>query len=77
MSMVMATEIGTVTRAMTASSELIQNISASTPMSVSMAGDDLAERLLHRLLDVVDVVGHPAEDVAARVAVEILERQTR
>ena len=72
----MTMEIGTVTRAITARSGLIQNIIASTPMRVSIGRDDLAERLLQRLLDVVDVVRHPAEDVAARMAVEIPERQT-
>ncbi len=35
----------------------------------------LAERLLHALLDVVDVVGRPAEDLAARLAVEVAQRQ--
>ncbi len=29
-----------------------------------------------RLLDVVDVVGQPAQDVAAGVTVEVLQRQT-
>ncbi len=38
-------------------------------------GDDLREALLQRLRDVVDVVGHAAEHVAARVVVEVLERQ--
>ena len=40
-------------------------------------GDDLREALLQRLRDVVDVVGHARQDVAARVAVEVLERQPR
>ena len=37
--------------------------------------DDLGEALLERLRDVVDVVRHAAEDVAAGVVVEVLERQ--
>ena len=37
--------------------------------------DELREALLERLADVVDVVGDAAQDVAARVAVEVLERQ--
>ena len=38
-------------------------------------GDDLGEGLLQGGGDVVDVVGHPAQGVAARVVVEVLERQ--
>ena len=37
--------------------------------------DELGQALLERLADVVDVVGDAAQDVAARVAVEVLERQ--
>ena len=39
--------------------------------------DDLREALLERVGDVVDVVGHAREDVAARVAVEVAQRQPR
>ena len=38
-------------------------------------GDQLGQALLERLADVVDVVGDPAQDVAAGMAVEVLERQ--
>ena len=39
--------------------------------------DDLREALLQRVGDVVDVVGHAREDVAARVVVEVAQRQPR
>ena len=74
-SMVMTTEMGTVMRQITARSGLIQNIIDKYPDEGQDRRDDLGERLLHRLLDVVDVVRDPAEDVAPRVAVEILEGQ--
>ena len=38
-------------------------------------GDQLAEGLLHRLLQVVDVVGDPAQDLPARLPVEVGQRQ--
>ena len=38
-------------------------------------GDELGHGLLQRLRDVVDVVGHSAQHVPARVVVEVLERQ--
>ena len=60
---------------MTASNGLIQNIIASTPTIVSKRRDDLREALLQRVGDVVDVVRDTAEDVAAGVGVEVLERQ--
>ena len=37
--------------------------------------DQLGERLLQCLLDVVDVVRHPGEDVAALAGVEVVQRQ--
>ena len=37
--------------------------------------DQLGQALLERLADVVDVVGDAAQDVAARLAVEVGERQ--
>ena len=37
--------------------------------------DELGQALLERLPDVVDVVGHPAQQVAAGVRVEIAQRQ--
>src|SRR5690606_15731828 len=39
-------------------------------------GDHLAHGLLERLGDVVDVVGHPAQQLAAGLAVEVAQRQT-
>ena len=42
--------------------------SARTPTSGQQRVEQLAHRLLHRLLDVVDVVGDPAEQLAARLA---------
>ena len=38
-------------------------------------GDELAQRLLQRLRDVVGVVGGPAEHLAARLLVEVAQRQ--
>ena len=38
-------------------------------------GEQLAHRLLQRLADVVDVVGDPAEQLAARLLVEVAQRQ--
>ncbi len=70
----------TVTRstAGTASSEitrarsgLIVSIMTRTPMTVRRDGDELGQALLERLADVVDVVGDAAQDVAARLAVEV------
>ncbi len=60
---------------MTARSGLIQNIMTSTPITVKKARDELGQALLERLGDVVDVVGDPAQDVAARLAVEVGERE--
>ena len=37
--------------------------------------DQLGERLLQRLLDVVDVVGDAGQDVAALARVEVVQRQ--
>ena len=68
-------ERGTTTSEMTASNQLIQNIRASTPTSVKHRVDDLAERLVDGLLDVVEIVRDPAQDVAPCVPIEVLERQ--
>ncbi len=38
-------------------------------------GDELGQALLEGLADVVDVIRHATQDVASRVAVEVLERQ--
>ena len=66
---------GTVTSAISASSGEIQNIIASTPTMVS---SDVMSWLIvccRRLRDVVDVVGGPAEHLAARLLVEVAQRQ--
>ncbi len=68
-------DAGTVTSAIRASSQEMTNISVSTPTMVSSDVTQLAQRLLHRLLEVVDVVGDPAEDLAARLPVEVAQRQ--
>ena len=39
--------------------------------------EHLAQRLLQALRDVVDVVGDPAQQVAARLLVDVAERQRR
>ena len=62
---------GTVTTATSASSGEITNIITSTPTMVSADGEQLAERLLQALGDVVDVVGDTAEQVAARLPVDV------
>ena len=59
---------GTVTSAISASSGEITNIITSTPITVSSEVEQLAQRLLQGLRDVVDVVGDPAEQLAARLA---------
>ena len=75
MNIVTTNDSGTVSSEISASSGLIQTIIASTPMHGQDAGDRLGQGLLHGGGDVVDVVGHPAEQVAARVGVEVLQRQ--
>jgi len=45
------------------------------PEDAEQRGDDLAQRLLQRLGDVVDVVGHPAEYLTAGLLVEVAQRQ--
>ena len=66
---------GTVTSAISASSGEITNIITSTPTTVSSDDDQLAQRLLQALRDVVDVVRDPAEQLAARHLVEVGQRQ--
>ena len=66
---------GTVTSATSASVGEIENIIASTPTTVSSEIEQLAHRLLQGLADVVDVVGDPAEQLAARLPVEVAQRQ--
>ena len=64
-----------VTRAMSASDHEIQNIMRDHRDDGEQGGQQLAERLAQALLDVVDVVGDPAEQLAARLAVEVGQRQ--
>ena len=68
-------DTGTVTSATSASSGEIQNIIAEHRDHGHQRGEQLAHRLLQRLADVVDVVGDPAEQLAARRAVEVAQRQ--
>ena len=77
MAMVTTTESGTVSSEIVASSQLIQNIMREHADDGEERRDDLREALLQRVGDVVDVVGHAREDVAARVAVEVAQRQAR
>ena len=66
---------GIVTSATSASSGEIRIIMMSTPMSVSTDVSIWLQRLLEALGDVVDVVGDAAQQVAARLAVDVAERQ--
>ena len=49
------------------------SITTSTPDHGEHGREHLAEALLHALGDVVDVVGDPAEEVAAGLAVDVDE----
>ena len=68
-------EIGMVTSAMSASDHEIAEHHGDHGDDGEQRGEQLAERLLQALLDVVDVVGDPAEQLAARLAVEVGQRQ--
>ena len=69
------TETGTVVSATTASSGEIVNIIDRDADEQQHRGEHLAQRLLQALRDVVDVVGDPAEQIAARLLVDVAERQ--
>ena len=71
MNEIVNSETGTVTNATSASSGEIVIIMISTPMIVQRGREHLAQRLLQALREVVDVVGDPAEQVAARLAVDV------
>ena len=75
MNSVTKNDSGTVSSDTSARIGEIQNIIPSTPSTVMMRGDRLGHGLLHRRGDVVDVVGDPAQQVPARVGVEVLQRQ--
>ena len=75
MSTVTAIDSGTVSSEITASSGLIVSIMISTPMTVSTDVISWVRVCWSELADVVDVVGDAAQDVAARVAVEVAQRQ--
>ena len=66
-----SSDAGIVTSATSASSGEMMNIITSTPIEREHRGEQLAERLLQALGDVVDVVGDPAEQVAAGLAVDV------
>ncbi len=68
---------GTVTSEIAASSGLIQKHHHQHAEDGEHRGEELAQPLLERGRHVVDVVGDAAQDVAVRVAVEVLQRQPR
>ena len=71
------TDTGTVVSATTASSGEIVNIMTAIPIEQQHRREHLAQRLLEALGDVVDVVGDPAQQVAARLLVDVAERAAR
>ncbi len=75
MRIVTAKDAGTASSETTARIGLIVNIIDQHPDDREQRRDELGQALLERLADVVDVVGHAAEQVAARPAVEGLEWQ--
>ena len=68
-------ETGTVTSAISASSGEITNIIVSTPTMVSSEVTSWLSVCCSDWADVVDVVGDPAEQLAARLPVEVAQRQ--
>ena len=68
-------EIGTDTMATSASTGEIQIITDQHADQRQRLGDELVQRLLQALGDVVDVVGDPAEQVAALLAVDVRQGQ--
>ena len=68
-------ETGTDTSATSASSGEIQNIIASTATTVSTEVSSWLIVCCRDWLDVVDVVGDPAQQLAARLLVEVAQRQ--
>ena len=68
-------DTGTVTSATSASSGEIQNIIAEHRDDREQRREQLAHRLLQGLADVVDVVGDPAEQLAARLTGRSSQRQ--
>ena len=68
-------ESGSAMRAIRASCQDTMNIMMTMPSTVRSRADELRERLLQRLLDVVDVVRDAGEDVAALAGVEVVQRQ--
>ena len=75
MRIVTTIEAGTARIEMTARIGLIVSIRMSTPTIVSSEVMSWVRLCCSDLADVVDVVGDAAQQVAARVAVEVLERQ--
>ena len=68
-------DTGIVTSAISASSGEITNIIVTTPTTVSSEVSSWLIVCCRRLGDVVDVVGDPAEQLAARLPVEVGQRQ--
>ena len=74
MAFIVNIDTGIVTSATSDRSGEIVIIMISTPTSVSDRREQLAQRLLQALREVVDVVGDPAQHVAARLAVDVAQR---
>ena len=74
-SAVTSIETGMVTRAIRASSGETTNIIDHHADHREQRREQLAQRLLQGLGDVVDVVGHPAQQLTAGLPVEVAQRQ--
>ena len=70
MSLMVSSDSGMVTNAITASRGEMISIRMTTPITRQDGGQHLAEGLLEALGDVVDVVGDPAEEIAAGLTVD-------
>ena len=68
-------DIGTVRARRAPAAARSMNIMISDADQREHRREHLAQRLLQALRDVVDVVGDPAQQVAARLAVDVAERQ--
>ena len=75
MRIVTTNEAGTASSETTARIGLIVSIMISDADDRQQRRDELGQGLLERLADVVDVVGDAAQQVAARVRVEVAQRQ--
>ena len=73
--LVTSIDSGTVTSAISASNGEIDEHHRQHADHGEQRRQQLAQRLLQGLRDVVDVVGHPAQQLAARLPVEVRQRQ--